>query len=778
MSSGLTARIEQFKQNRSALLEQNVVDPRRIARELTELCDVLVKSLYPSPAPAGTALLALGSYADFEMTPNSDLDVVLLHQPKVSVDNLAQSIWYPLWDLGLKIDNSVRTPKEAINMAISDPRVLNGLCRPRLIVGDIGLVNELDRALRQTWMKKRKSMLGVVVGYAKQRHKESGELAYLLEPDIKDAAGGLRDFAVIKSLEYLEDSDLLGTGLVGIYSAQNTLQDTRVMLHLKNPRSSNRLSLQDQDSVAEALGFRDADQLMEVIAQAGKTISFAFDTISRRLMASTTKSSRPKLNLPNQLSVRGDEISLAIADGSRPTFLMLLKLAVVAGSNNLHISERSLEEFADANLETPKTFTEDEFQSFISFLSVGPSMIQVAEALDHFRLFEKIIPEWDHVRCKPQRNAYHVFTVDRHLLETVVNASQMRRRVKRPDLLLVAALLHDIGKGLPGDHTEAGVKIIPKICSRLGMNDKDADIIVRLVQNHLTLADTATRRDISDPTTINKVAEFLKEPLVVELLEVLTEADSRATGTSAWSGWKAKLVSELASKTIRTMEGLQPEDDSFPGDEFDYLISQAGTGWAMDANADMLKLVAPDKPGLFSLVTGTLALVGIDIVAARVGSKGNTAIENFLLQPPEGRPTDWNRFKKELQKNLDEPGNLQQRLQDKAKNYARARRRSGVQLVPPRVVVAPDASSRATVVEVWAPNRIGLLHDITAVIAQMSLSVSHAKILTMGDDVVDSFYLTDSDGAPISNPGILAELSSELIKLLDSQHDRSTAGDA
>ncbi len=768
MTSDLKPVIEQFKRERTTLLEKPVVDARQIARELTLLCDSLLKSLYPSPPPPGTALIALGSYADFEMTPNSDIDVVLLHKPKLSVESLAQSIWYPLWDVGLKVDNSVRTPKEAIKMAIADPRVLNGLCRPRLIVGDADLVSELDKSLRETWTKKRKSLLAVVIEYAQQRHRESGELAYLLEPDLKDAKGGLRDFAIIKALEYLEDTDLLGSGLMGVYDAQKSLHDTRVMLHLKNPRSSNRLLLQDQDSVAEGLGFQDADMLMEEVAQAGKTISFAFDTISRRLTASVTKPSTPKLNLPIPFSLHGDEILLTLHDGSRPTFSMLLKLALIAASNGLHISERSLEEFADANLETPKTFSEDEFHSFISFLSAGPAMIQAAEALDHFRLFEIIIPEWKQVRCKPQRNAYHIYTVDRHLLETVVNAAILRRRVKRPDLLLIAALLHDIGKGLPGDHTEAGVKTIPQICARFGMNEKDKDIVLCLVQNHLTLADTATRRDISDPTTITKVAELLQEPLVVELLEVLTEADSLATGTSAWSGWKANLVSELASRTLRALEGLQPESDIFPGDEFDYLLSQADNGWAMDANADSLKIVAPDKPGLFSLVAGTLALVGTDIVAARVGSKGPMALENFVLQPPEGRPSDWNRFRRELQKSFEEPGSLQQRLQEKVKNYSRARRRSGVQLVPPRVVVAPDESSRATVVEVWAPNRIGLLHDVTAVMANMSLSIAHAKVLTLGDDVVDSFYLTDSDGAPIANPEILTELSAALMDVLGS----------
>ncbi len=768
MTADLQLIIENFKKERTALLNGPGIDPRRITRELTELSDALLKSLYPSPAPPGTALIALGSYADFELTPSSDLDVVLLHKPKVAVETLAQSIWYPLWDVGLKIDNSVRTPKQAIQMAISDPRVLNGLCRPRLVVGDRELVIEMDEMLRLAWMKKRKHLLSVVIGYASERHRAFGELAYLLEPDVKDSKGGLRDFGVIKALEYLEDTDLLGSGLMGVYDAQKMLQDCRVTLHLKNPRSSNRLSLQDQDAVAEALGLSDADHLMEEIAQAGKTVSFAFDTISRKLMTTVSRRPTPPLNLPSYFALHGDEISLAMPDGARPTFTMLLRMAVIASSNNLHISERSLEELSDANIETAELFSEEEFQSFISFLSTGPSMIQVAEALDHFRLFEMILPEWKEVRCKPQRNAYHTYTVDRHLLETVVNAARLRRRVRRPDLLLVAALLHDIGKGFPGDHTEAGVKILPKICKRLGMSWKDTEIVTCLVQNHLTLADTATRRDISDPATIAKVADLLKEPLVVELLEVLTEADSLATGPSAWSRWKSNLVSELAAKTLRSMEGLQPEEGSLGDQGFDDLIARAGEGWAMDASPDGLKIVAPDRPGLFSLVTGTLALVGADIVAARAGSKGRKALEDFLLQPPEGRPTDWNRFARELQKSFDEPASLPLRLSDKAKNYSRARRRSGVQLVPSRVVIAPDASSRATVVEVWAPNRIGLLHDITSVMARLSLSIAHAKVLTLGDDVVDSFYLTDSDGAPISNPELLTDLSSALMEVLDA----------
>lgn len=756
--------VQTFREIRTALIQQSVIDPDQLATELTDLSDNLLKSLYPDTPD--TALLALGSYAECELTPNSDLDIVLVHRPKVNVEILAQSIWYPIWDSGVKIDNSVRTPKEATALALSDPRVLNGLCRPRLIAGDVTLLQEIDALLKKNWNKKRKALLSFVIGYARERHKESGELAYLLEPDLKEAKGGLRDFSVIKALEHLEGKELLGSGLISIYEAQKLLGDVRVMLHYKNSRATNRLTLQDQDAVAEALGYRDADRLMEDVAQAGKSIAFAFDTISRKLITSLKQPSKKKLNLPKPFFARDDEIEISLPEGVRPDFSMLLKLAVLAGSNDLNISETTLEIFADANLRPPKKFTEDEFLTFISFLSLGRPMVTVTEALDHFHLFEVIIPEWKFVRAKPQRNAYHTFTVDRHLIEAVIKAAELRRRVRRPDILLISALLHDIGKGYPGDHTEAGVTVVPTICERFGMSEKDIDTVVILVRNHLTLADTATRRDITDPSTIEKVAEFLKDPLVVEILEVLTEADSRATGPSAWSSWKSQLIAELASKTLLNLEGIQPEEDSFPGNEFDQLLQQAGGSWAMNADSETLSLVAPDKPGLFALVTGTLALVGADILSARVSSKGSMAIERFQLHPVEVRSIDWNRFRKEMQKSLDDPEGLNQRINEKAKNYSKARRRSGVTLVPPRVVVAPDASSRATVVEVWAPNRIGLLYDIANSIARMSLSIAHAKVLTLGDDVVDSFYLTDSDGAPISNQNVLSQLSAFLIEVL------------
>lgn len=758
--------ITEFREKRAALLEQTAIDPHHLAIQLTELSDSLLRSLYP--APKDTALVALGSYSDYELTPGSDLDVVLIHRPRLNVDQLAQAIWYPLWDLGLKVDNSVRTPKEAITVAVSDPRVLNGLCRPRLIAGDGSLLVEMGEILHRTWNKKRKSLLPEMIWYAKERHTDFGELAYLLEPDLKEAKGGLRDFSVIKALEHLENKDLLGTGLLGIYQAQKTLQEVRVTLHYKNQRASNRLSLQDQDSVAQAMKYQDADILMENVAQAGRTIAFAFDTISRKLLRTIKKAATPKLNISKQFAAHGDEIVLSLPEGTRPNFSMLLRIAMLAASNELHISEQSLEYFVDANLQTPETFSEEDFSNLIAFLACGHSMIPVAESLDHFRLLEIIIPEWEKVRCKPQRNAYHRFTVDRHLLECVANSAEMRRRVRRPDLLLISALLHDIGKGYPGDHTEAGVRIVPSICTRLGMTHKDSEIVVCLIRNHLTLADTATRRDISDPTTIEKVAEYLGDPLVVEILEVLTEADSLATGPSAWSSWKKKLVAELASKTLRALAGYQPEEDPFPGNEFDHLIEQAGDGWAIETDGETMILVAPDRPGLFAQVTGTLALVGAGVLAARVASKDTIAIESFHLHTPEGRSIDWNKFKKELQKSLDDPNGLKLRLQEKAKNYTRARNKAGVKMVPPRVVVAPDASSRATVVEVWAPDRIGLLYDITSIMADMSLSIAHAKVLTLGDDVVDSFYLTDLEGMPISDQQTLVKLSAALTEMFST----------
>lgn len=188
----------------------------------------------------------------------------------------------------------------------------------------------------------------------------------------------------------------------------------------------------------------------------------------------------------------------------------------------------------------------------------GEPTVPVWEAFEAEGLITRLIPEWERVRCRPQRNAVHTWTVDRHLVETAVEASALTRRVSRPDLLLVAALLHDIGKGLPGDHSEAGEPLARTVALRIGFDRADADVVATLVRHHLLLVETATRRDLDDPATVSSVAEKVDSLSTLELLHALTEADALATGPAAWSAWRGSLVTDLVGRVAAALAGRAP----------------------------------------------------------------------------------------------------------------------------------------------------------------------------------------------------------------------------
>src|SRR5262249_54977260 len=223
-------------------------------------------------------------------------------------------------------------------------------------------------------------------------------------------------------------------------------------------------------------------------------------------------------------------------------------------------------------------------------------------------LLEQVLPEWPAVRSKPQRNAYHRFTVDRHLIEAAANAAELVARTDRPDLLVLGALLHDIGKGFPGDHTTVGIDLLGTIGPRMGLPPGDVAVLQSMVRHHLLLPDIATRRDLDDPATITAVADAVGDQLTLGLLAALTEADSLATGPAAWGRWKADLVRELVRRTAHVLGGGSPEDvrEDFPTDEHRALA--AAGEQVLRGEGDRLTVVAHDRPGLFSRVTGVLAL--------------------------------------------------------------------------------------------------------------------------------------------------------------------------
>ncbi|MBB0229661.1 [protein-PII] uridylyltransferase, partial [Streptomyces calidiresistens] len=524
-----------------------------------------------APSRPRCALIAVGGYGRGELSPRSDLDLLLLHDgrgDRGAVAATADRIWYPVWDMGLSLDHSVRTLDEARRTAGEDLKVHLGLLDARHIAGDDTLTAELRTSLLARWRSEAPARLPELHQMGRERARRHGELPFLLEPDLKEARGGLRDATALRAVAASWVADAPRRGLE---EARATLLDVRDALHLTTGRAGDRLAQEDQPQVAEALGLLDADALLRRIYEAARTIAYASDVTWRevgRVLRSRSGWTRPSQRLRGLLAGRPGrrgtpEERLPLAEGvveqdgevvlartARPDRdpVLPLRAAAAAARSGLPLALPAVHRLAEAAAPLPVPWPPEAREEFVTLLGSGRDTVPVWEALEAADLITRLLPDWERVRCRPQRNPVHRWTVDRHLVETAVRASALTRRVRRPDLLLVAALLHDIGKGWPGDHSVAGETIARDMAARIGFGPEDTDVLARLVRHHLLLVDTATRRDLDDPATVEHVAAAVADVDTLELLHALTEADALATGPAAWSVWRSSLIADLVGR--------------------------------------------------------------------------------------------------------------------------------------------------------------------------------------------------------------------------------------
>lgn len=729
----------------------------------------LVERFHEAVAAAGVdgrgmALVAVGGYGRGDLAPASDLDLLLLHDQKVAPAAVAEKLWYPIWDEGMKLGHSVRTTAEALDLAATDLDTATSLLSTRHLAGDPVLTEELATMAAAQWRKRAKRYLGLLHTSVAARQDQFGEVAFLLEPDLKEGRGGLRDVHALRWAEaarrILEDGDD-----AALAAAETVLFDARVELHRATGRATERLVLQDQDAVAAALGLS-ADDLMQELARAARTVAWIADEAWGRVGASLSTGSsllgwRSRTRSPG-LMIRDGQVLLEpnCDPSNRPA--LVLDAAILATSKQARLARATHDRLNARSPLPPDVWTPEIRERFVELLGHGHDAILVIEALDHTGLWERFIPEWTAVRNRPQRNAYHRFTVDRHLLEATANAAALVDRVERPDLLLVGTLLHDIGKGRGGDHTEVGMALIEEIGPRMGFSEADTAVLVDLCRHHLLLPDVATRRDLSDEATIAAVAEAVGDRTRLHLLGALTEADSLATGPAAWGAWKADLVSELVRRVDHYLSGgdlAALTSVEFP-DAAQRALMAAGEV-VVDASQDLITVIAPDRSGLFSRVAGVLALHGLDVLAADAAAEGHMAIEAFRVTSRFGSMVPWDRVVANVHAALEDRLAIEARLADRIRTY---QSRTPAHRLPPPIVRFDDAASAvATVVEVHAPDRVGLLYRVSRAFAELAIDVRVAKVQTLGDLVVDSFYVTTLDGAVVSDPVVRAELERALI---------------
>jgi [protein-PII] uridylyltransferase len=538
--------------------------------------------------------------------------------------------------------------------------------------------------------------------------------------------------------------------------------------------------LQEQDGVADALGYHDADALMRSVAHAARTIAWTSDDAWARIASSLAgplgrlRRERP---LGGGLLLRDGEVHVSDQVEVATAPAIALQAAAVAAARVTQLDRQTLARLAAEAPVPAEPWAPESRHALVELLLAGPPAILLLEALDQQGVWERYFPEWPSVRSKPQRNAYHRFTVDRHLWEAATQAGALAGRVARPDLLVLAGLLHDIGKGGPGDHTANGVRMIGEMAPRMGLDAHEGAVLVSLCRNHLLLADVATRRDLDDPATIAAVVDALNATQtggsastsreVLELLAALTEADSLATGPAAWSDWKAELVRELVARTDHVLGGgtVAEVAGEFP-DENQRALLAAGEQ-AIISSGDRLTIVTADRHGLFSRVAGVLALHGLDTLDAAATTESGWALEVFRVESSFGPTFSWTKVVADVERALAGQLAIRARLADRIRTYGQ-RRTAGHEEVEPEIRFDLDATPDATVVEVHAPDGLGVLYRITSALADLDLDITSAKVQTLGPRVVDTFYVRDGRGQKATDPGLLAETERALLHALSS----------
>ncbi len=784
------------------------------------LAGLLADALSAEPAagrPGGAgrdqpsfALVAVGGYGRRELCPGSDLDVMLLHGRRADpalVARVADRLWYPIWDEGFHLGHSVCTVRQALSLAGDALENATALLSARHLEGDAHLTDELVSAAHQNWEKRANRWLSALATSVEVRHRRNGEAAFRLEPDLKEARGGLRDVHALAWAQAAR-SIVLHYDEAPLAAAYAVLLDARVELQRRTGRAGNVLVLQEQDGVAQALGLADGDQLMAGIAQAARRIAWTSDDTWRRVASTLNgpvarSGQRARALAPGVLLCDG-EVSLepGAVVGDDPA--LPLRVAVAAARHDSAIERHTLERLATEAPALPEPWPGEAAALLVALLSTGASAIPVIEALDHRDVWARVLPEWQAVRSRPQHNAYHRFTVDRHLLETAANASRLVDRVGRPDLLVLAGLLHDLGKGHPGDHSAVGVGLARGIATRMGLSHDDVETLAGLVRHHLLLADVASRRDLDDPVTIERVAEAVVTVERLHLLAALTEADSLATGPSAWSPWKAGLLATLVTRVEQSLTaGGVAGADGGPGGA----AGQAGAGgavggaggqvrgagagvdddaavdgglfpsvrqWAelgqagrhVDASGEVLTVVTADRPGVFCRVAGVLALHGLDVVTASAYSTDDgQALAEFRVTDPVRPTVPWPRVVADLDLALDGRLALSARLAERRRTYDRP---DPISRRPTAASVGFDnaASAAATVIDVQTVDRVGVLYRITRALTELDLDIRSARVQTLGHEVVDSFYVRDHHDQKVTDQAALREIERAVLHAL------------
>jgi [protein-PII] uridylyltransferase len=671
--------------------------------------------------------------------------VVLVSDHGVDVRGVAEQVWYPIWDSGARLDHSVRTMPEMLAAADADLKVALGLLDIRHLAGDPNLALRLRTTMLAHWRRGSRDRLPELRALVRSRHELIGELAHLSVPDVKEAEGGLRDATVLKALVA---TWLVDVPHVELERTRLALLDVRDVVQETADRASDRIPPELWSEVARRLGLRDARVAQVHVRELGRRIAHLSHLTWRRVdavlarPASYRQGRRPSLT-PLAAGVALSSGEVVLDNRARPAEdpVLLLRAAAAAAEHDAVLAPATAARLVRECAPLPSPWPPEARQLLVRLLASGRGLLAVWETLEETGALSGFLPEWERIRLLPHASAIHRFTVDRHVVETCVEASTLIRDVARPDVLMVAALLHDIGKGSLTEHSVAGEPIARDIAERMGFAPDAVDLVAGLVRWHLLLSETATTRDPDDPATVELLVSRIRTAEALGLLLALTEADARATAPKAWSSWRSGLIRDLARRARTALDsGLALP----PIVTDDVVIPRGVRGGTASvtvepaADGSRVTVIAPDRVGLLADFAAVFALQRLPVRAARAWSQEQYGVSVW-----------------EVGEQDVDPAVLRQRYEavvDGRLDAAHRLRPSGPPTgLDPAIVVRPEASDQATVLEVRAADRPGVVYLVCAALAELDVTVRSAHVDTLGPQAVDVFYLQESSAGVLSD---------------------------
>jgi [protein-PII] uridylyltransferase len=695
----------------------------------------------------GAALVAVGGYGRGELAPHSDLDVVLVSDEGVDLGDVAEKVWYPLWDSGSKLDHSVRTLSEMTAAAESDVRVASGLLDLRHLAGDPNLTLRLRTTMLASWRRGARERLPALHDMVRSRHQLIGELAHLSVPDLKEAEGGLRDATVLRGLVA---TWLVDVPHVDLERSRLALLDVRDLVQAVAGRATDRVTPEMWPDLADALGLDDELAAQAHVRELGRRITHLSRLAWRRVDAvlarpvSVKGARRPSLvPLAPGIALSSGEVVLDRKARPADDPLLLLRAATAAAERDAVLAPATAARLVREGAALPEPWPAEARQLLVRLLASGRSLLGVWETLEETGALAGFLPEWERVRGLPHASVIHRFTVDRHVIETCIEASSLIRSVRRPDVLMVAALLHDIGKGGLTEHSVAGEPIARDIATRMGFEPESVDLVALLVRWHLLLAQIATTRDPDDPATVDLVTSRLGSLEAVALLAALTEADAKATSPKAWSSWRSGLVRDLARRahaaldTGSALPSFLGDDTALPAG-FPASLATDAVYLAVEPVTDGSRVtaIAHDRVGLLADLAAMFALQRTRVHAARAWAQGEYGVSVWEV----------------AEEHLD-PAILRQKYDGIVGGRLDASHRlrpTGEGALAPTVVVRPEASDTSTVLEVRTADRPGVVYLVCAALARLDVEVRSAHVDTLGPQAVDVFYLQEPSAGVLS----------------------------